>query len=153
MQRRGYTPGAKVVTFERRPAEVAIAERLEVPVSTSIYYVRRLRSINQEPVMLEELWVPVHIFPEFERHDLTSRSVYEVMETEYGISMGKARRTLEPVAATEYEAELLGIKAGDPLMLERRLGFDRNGRVVEYGKDLYRGDRFRFVAEDASWEP
>ena len=153
MQRRGYTPGAKVITFERRPAEVTIADGLEVPVSTLIYYVRRLRSINQEPVMLEELWLPVHLFPGFERYDLTSRSVYEIMKTEYGIAMGRARRTMEPVVATEYEAELLGVETGAPLMLERRIGFDQDERLIEYGKDLYRGDRFRFVTEDALWEP
>ena len=103
--------------------------------------------------MLEELWLPVHLLPGFERYDLTSRSVYEIMETEYDVSMGKARRTLEPVVATEYEAELLRVEAGAPLMLERRLGFDQNERPVEYGKDVYRGDRFRFVTEDALWEP
>ncbi len=153
MQRRGYTPGARVITFEQRPAEVAIAGHLGLPVSTLVYYVRRLRSINQEPVMLEELWLPVHLFPGFEHYDLTSRSVYGIMETEYDVSMGKARRALEPVVATEYEAELLGVETGAPLMLERRIGFDRDERLIEYGKDLYRGDRFRFVTEDALWEP
>jgi len=153
MQQRGYVPGAKVITFERRPAEVAIANYLGLPVSSLVYYVRRLRSINQEPVMLEELWLPVHLFPNLESHDLAARSVYEIMETEYGVAMGRARRTLEPVVATRYEAELLGIEAGAPLMLERRRGFDRNERLVEYGKDRYRGDRFRFVTEDALWEP
>jgi len=153
MQRRGYVPGAKVITLEQRPAEVAIAGRLGLPVSTPICYFLRLRSINQEPVMIEELWVPVHLFPGFEHQDLTGRSVYDIMESEYNVLMGKARRTLEPVITTEYEAELLRIEKGAPLMLERRLGFDRGGNPVEYGKDLYRGDRFRFVAEDALWEP
>jgi GntR family transcriptional regulator len=37
-------------------------------------------------------------------------------------------------------------------MLERRLTFDQHGRAVEYSKDLYRGDRFRFITEIASME-
>lgn len=150
MQRRGLAPGAKVIAFEQRPVAVAVAKRLGVPVLTPVYYVHRLRLINQEPVMMEEFWMPVHCFPELDRHDLASRSVYEIMETEYGVVMTKARRTLEPVAATEYEAELLGIETGAPLMLERRLAYDQSERCVEYCKDLYRGDRFRFVTEDSS---
>lgn len=153
MQRRGLAPGAKVIAFEQRPVDVAIAKRLGVPVLTPVYYIHRLRLINQEPVMLEEFWMPVHCLPELERHDLTGRSVYEIMETEYGVSMKWARRTLEPVVAAEYEAELLGIEAGAPLMLERRLTYDQSERCVEYGKDLYRGDRFRFVTEGESWNP
>jgi len=149
MERRGLAPGAKVITFEQRPVEAAIAKRMKVPVLTPVYYGHRLRLINQEPVMLEEFWMPVHAFPGLERHDLTNHSTYEIMESEYGISMLKARRSFEPAVATEYEAELLRIEAGVPLMLVRRLAFDQNGRCVEYGKDLYRGDRFRFVTEEA----
>ncbi|MBL7163932.1 MAG: GntR family transcriptional regulator [Anaerolineales bacterium] len=149
MERRGYAPGAQVITFEQRPVEAAIARRMEMPVLTPVYYGHRLRLINQEPVMLEEFWMPVHVFPDLERHDLTNHSTYEIMEAEYGVSMIKARRSFEPAIATEYEAELLGIEAGAPLMLVRRLAFDQNERCVEYGKDLYRGDRFRFVTEEA----
>ena len=149
MQRRGLAPGAKVITFEQYPVKAAIAKQLEVPVLTPVYYGRRLRSINQEPVMLEEFWMPADYFPDFEHHDLTNHSTYEIMEAEYGVSMHKARRSFEPAVATEYEAGLLEIEIGAPLMLVRRLAFDQNERCVEYGKDLYRGDRFRFVTEDA----
>jgi len=152
MQRRGYTPGAKMITFEKRPVKASVAKELRLPVSAPVYYVRRLRLINQEPVMLERLTVPVHRFPGLERYDLASRSVYEVMETEYGILVGRASQSLEPVVATEYEAELLEVKPGAPLMLERRLGFDQDGHPVEHGKDLYRGDRFCFVTEIAPLE-
>ncbi|MGD2143625.1 MAG: GntR family transcriptional regulator [Anaerolineae bacterium] len=152
MRRRGYTPGARLITLEEKPVDVSVAEELGVPVSTPVYYIRRLRLLNQEPVMLERLTVPVHRFPGLARYDLALRSIYEVMETEYGVVISRARQSLEPVAATEYEAELLEVKAGAPLMLERRLGFDGEGQPVEYGRDLYRGDRFRFVTETAPLE-
>ena len=74
------------------------------------------------------------------------------METEYGICVTRARQSLEPVIALNYEAELLDILPGAPLMLQRRQSFDQENRPVEYGKDLYRGDRFRFVTEIAPLE-
>ena len=149
MKQRGLVPGAKVITLEKRPVEAAIAKEMDLPVLTSVYYGHRLRLINQEPVMLEKFWMPAYIFPDLERHDLSNYSTYRVMESEYGISMFKAQHSFEPAIATEYEAELLGIEVGSPLMLLRRLGFDKKGRCVEYGKDLYRGDRFRFTTEEA----
>jgi GntR family transcriptional regulator len=152
MQRRGYTPGAEVITFERRPAEPSVAKELQLPVSTPVYYIRRLRLINQEPVMLERFTLPVRRVPGLERYDLASCSVYEVMETKYGISVTRARQSLEPVVAAEYEAELLRVNAGAPLMLEQRLSFDQDDQPIEYGNDLYRGDRFRFVTEIAPLE-
>jgi len=152
MQRRGYTPGAQVITFERRPAEPSVAKELQLPASTPVYTIRRLRLINQEPVMLERFTLPVRRVPGLERYDLASRSVYEVMETKYGISVTRARQSLEPVVAAEYEAELLQVNPGAPLMLEQRLSFDQDDQPIEYGNDLYRGDRFRFVTEIAPLE-
>lgn len=149
MRRRGYMPGAKVIVLKQQPAEVSVANYLKLPISASVYYMHRLRFINQEPVMLERLTISAHRFPGFEDHDMGNRSVYEIMETEYGVSITKARQSLEPVIATDYEAECLGIEPGTPLMLERRLGFDQEGHPVEYAKDLYRGDRFSFVTEMA----
>jgi GntR family transcriptional regulator len=151
-QRRGYTPGAKVILFERHPVEAAIAKELGLPVSAAVYYVHRLRLVSQEPVLLERFTVPCNRFPGLEQHDLAQRSLYEVMETEYRVCISRARQSLEPVIATEYEAKLLGVRPGAPLMLERRLALDQEGQPVEYGKDLYRGDRFRFVTEVAPLE-
>jgi GntR family transcriptional regulator len=152
MTRRGYKPGARVVALEQHPASAAIAVKLRVPVSSRLYLVRRVRLINREPALLETFWMPVRRFPRFERFDITKRSVYEIMESEYGVKVSRARQSLEPTVASEYEARLLGVEAGAPLMLEERLAFDARGRPVEYGKDLYRGDRFRFVTDSAPLE-
>jgi GntR family transcriptional regulator len=152
MQRRGFTPGAKVILFEVRPVDVSTSKELQLTVSAPVYYIERLRFVNQEPAMLERLTVSVRRFPALERFDLNMRSLYEILETEYGVSVAQARQSLEAIIATEYEAGLLQIQPGAPLMLERRLAFDHSGQPVEHGKDLYRGDRFRFVTETAPIE-
>jgi GntR family transcriptional regulator len=151
-QRRGYVPGAKVILFEHRLADATVAKELELSAAAPVYYVHRLRYVNRQPAVLERFIVPAESFPGLEEQDLAVRSLYEVMATEYGVFVNRARQSLEPVIATEYEAELLGIRRGAPLMLERRLTVDQNGQPVELGRDLYRGDRFRFVTEIAPLE-
>ena len=152
MERRGYAPGARVITLEQRPAEAAVAHELGLALSAPVYYVCRLRLIKQEPVMLERFATPAHRFPGFDRYDLSNRSSYDLMAKEYGVTVVRARQSLEPVIATEYEAELLEVRPGAPLMLERRLSLDQDDQPVEYGRDLYRGDRFRFTTEIAPLE-
>lgn len=153
MQRKGYQPGARIIQMEKIMANTAVAHELDLPVSFFIYQIQRLRLINQEPVVLENASVPANLFPDLEKFDLAARSLYEVMETEYGARVSQASQSLEAVTATEFEAELLGIKEGHPLMLERRLTFDQYGRRVEFSKDLFRGDRFRFITERTPVEP
>lgn len=152
MERRGLKPGARVISFRERPVEASIAVHLKLPILAPVYDIHRLRLINADPVLLERYTIPVERFPKLDQHDLVNRSMYEILETEYGVSLSHARQSLEPAAALEYEAELLDIEQGTPLMLERRISFDKSYQPVEYGRDLYRGDRFRFVTEIASLE-
>jgi GntR family transcriptional regulator len=150
MQRQGYTTGAQVIMLEQREASILVAAQLKLPVSTPIYYGHRLRYLNQMPVMLEKFALPASRFPNLETQDLDHRSLYAVMELEYGIVVSKARQSLEAVPATDYEATCLAVEPGAPLMLEERLGLDADNKPVEYAKDLYRGDRFRFVTDLAA---
>ncbi len=152
MKQRGLNPGARVLSLECRLADPSLARELGVPPGSRVYAVRRLRLLNSEPVLLESFALPAARFPRFERHNLGKRSVYEILNKEYGVQVVRARQSLEPVVASAYEAKLLGIPKGAPLMLEQRIGFDQTGRPVEAGHDLYRGDRFRFITEIAPLE-
>ncbi|NJN81009.1 MAG: GntR family transcriptional regulator [Caldilineaceae bacterium] len=149
MQSRGLSAGARVILFETRVAGLSTAKALQLSLSAPIYYIVRLRLANQEPSMLEKLSLPAQRFAGFERHDLAARSVYEILSSEYGVEVSRAEQSLEAAPATSYEADLLQVSPGAPLMLERRVGFDQAGQPVETAKDLYRGDRFRFVTEIA----
>ena len=152
MERRGFAPGARVVRIEERPVGASLAAVLHLPVHAPVYDLLRLRLLNDVPAMLEHYVMSVRRFPGLGRFDLEHRSMYEVMESEYGVSIRRAKQSLEPVTAGEFEAELLAVNPGAPLMLERRLAYDQEDQPVEHGRDLYRGDRFRFVTEIAPLE-
>ncbi len=145
----GMEPGAEIISFEQIPADESLASVLAVPISAQVFHIYRVRLANEEPVVLEQFFVSADKFPGFADHDHNSLSGYAIMDEAYGVKVVRAEQSLEPVIATTYEAELLGINQGAPLMLERRLSFDEFGRPVEYGKDLYRGDKFKFVTQDA----
>ena len=147
MQQRGFKPRAKLINFEQIMAESSMSKDLMVPISTQIYSILRLRSINHEPVMLESYQIPVPRFPGLDHYDLENRSIYEILEYEYGVPIARARQSFEPVVAADFEARLLDISVGDALMMEKRLSYDVNDLPIEFGKDRYRGDRFRFVTE------
>ena len=50
---------------------------------------------------------------------------------------------------SEFEAELLNINPGEALMLEKRISYDAEDQPIEFGKDRYRGDRFRFITNSS----
>lgn len=152
MLNRGFTPQAELISINQSEAETKVSRDLALPRSSRIFNIIRLRSINHEPVMIETYQISVSRFPGLDNFDLEDRSIYEVIESEYGIKIVRARQSFEPVLATDFESNLLNISEGDPLMLERRISYDPNNLPVEVGKDRYRGDRFRFVTETSPAE-
>lgn len=152
MERQGFSPGAQLLAFDQRPVEASMARELRIPVSSMVYVISRLRTLNQLPVLLEGYTLAARRFPDLERFDLERRSILEIVEREFGVAIERARQSLEPVLATAREAELLQVEPGAPMMLERRISYDAEGIPIEAGRDLYRGDRFRFITERAPVE-
>ena len=147
MLRRGIQPSARVLEFSRIPASRGVAEALNVEVGHQVYLVRRLRLANNLPLVIERSYFPADLCAGMEKADLATVSIRRLLCDQMGISLKRVHQSLEAVVATEEEARLLAVPPGFPLMLIIRLGYDAKGQVVEYSKDLYRGDCSRFISE------
>ncbi len=146
MVHQGVVPSSRVLTREKVLAGHGLAQILQVRVGESLYRIVRVRLGGGEPLALATSFVPAGRVPGLLDRDLEASSIYRLME-EYGARPVRATQTLEPTLAREWEAEALGVPVGSPAMLVERTAWDADGRPVEYAKDLYRGDRSRFVAE------
>ncbi len=150
IRQRGFAPRSQMLNLERVRPSPTIAVELELSPTAEIYRCHRLRTISDQPILIETFALPAELVPGFENFDVSERSVYELMRTEYGVEVEYARQSLEAVALSQIEAQWLGASPGAPAMLERRLAFDATGRPVDFGTDLYRGDRVRFVTDAAT---
>ena len=146
MRQKGLIPGAKLLELEKIPAHIKLAEKLNLNIGHPLYYIHRLRTANGEPIALENSYFPIERCPDIDRFDLTTLSIYTLLEEEYDIHLKMAENILEPIIANEYEADILQIEVGAPLMLVKRVAFDMDDTPIEYARDIYRGDRSHFVA-------
>lgn len=147
MLRRGLQPGGRVLSLEVVEATPRLAGILVLPEDRRIYRLERLRLADGHPMALEITHLPYHVFPDLMREELGHRSLYAILETKYGVKVQRAIQSLEPVVANHYEAEILGVAPGAPLLLMERTTYDVSDRPIEYVKSLYRGDRYKFVVE------
>ncbi len=147
MVEKGLKPVTEVLYQEIVPATTKIAQYLDVPIGTEIIDIQRLRFIHDEPIQLVTTYIPRQISPELINIDLSGRSLYEYLETEYGIKITKGTRYIEAVLATKEEAKLLDIEEGDPLIMLDSVSYSETGQVIEYYHALHRGDRSRFQVD------
>ncbi len=143
----GLTPTTKLLSIEKIRANKKLAEILGINVGQMIWHIHRLRIDRDIPIGLEYSYFPLHLVPDLDQHDLERRSIYEILETEYHLQIASATQSFEPVIANEYEQRLLEIPVGSPLMMVSRVSYDEEKLPIEHGKDIYRGDKTRFVAD------
>ena len=141
---RGLKVVTQVLCTEVEPASTNIAELLQLKPGTSVFCIERLRSVDEVPIMLVSTYLPFDLCPELGDFDLSARSLYEVLEKEFGLVISHGRRTIEAVAANEREAQLLQIEEGDPLILLNSVTYLEDGTPMEYYHAVHRGDRSRF---------
>lgn len=144
---RGLTPSTTVLTQEVLTGPEPVARQLELAPSDPVLHLERVRSGDDEPVALEHSHLPARRFPGLEAIDLASRSLYETLATDYGCEPANSHQRIAAVSLTEAEAELLQAPAAAPALRIERITRDRDGRVIEFVRSVYRGDRFELHTE------
>ena len=144
MTERGLKPITQVLLHEIIPASEKVAAQLAIAPGSQVIHLRRLRFINDEPIQLVTSYLPYDVCPQVAEVDFTNRSLYEYLEKECGFTLGRARRSIEAVAAKDAEARLLQIERGTPLLMLTSVSYTTDGIAIEYFHALHRGDRSRF---------
>ncbi|MQA62667.1 MAG: UTRA domain-containing protein [Actinophytocola sp.] len=153
MLARGHVPGARTVSARTGPAGAVIGRRLEVSPGDEVLRVRRLRLADDQPMAIEELHVPTAIVPGLTGEDLVDHSFYELLQQRYGVRISSGIQVLEPTVTDPEESELLGVPMHSPAFLFERASRSEDGTVIEFVRSIYRGDRYRIVAEIRTGTP
>jgi GntR family transcriptional regulator len=141
----GMQPSSQILGLERVRAEPAVAEHLEIAPGERIHLLTRLREVDGEPLAIEWAHLPGSL-PRLEARLAETGSLYAALRDHYDRGVHSVEDTVETALATPDQAEVLQIATGQPLLLVHRTSRDKTGRVVEWTRSVYRGDRFRFVA-------
>ena len=147
MRARGLRPGSHTLLSRQTPAGMVLSSLLEIPPSSSVLHVRRLRLADDIPMALEDLHVPCDIAPGLTGEDLENRSFYALLAARFGRSIASGTQTVEPCLVTSDDAAVLDVAAGSPAFLFERTSRTADGRVAEFVRSVYRGDRYRIVVD------
>jgi GntR family transcriptional regulator len=147
MRARGLRPGSHTLFARQSPAGIVLSSLLEVPATAAVLHVRRLRTADDVPMALEDLHVPMAVAPGLTGEDLEGRSFYELLQQRWGVTISSGTQTVEACLTTAADAAELGTEPGDPAFLFERTSRVAGGAVAEFVRSVYRGDRYRIVAD------
>lgn len=142
MRLRGMVPGASAYRATVRKASRAVAAALRIEPGSQVVHIERVRTADGVPMALERTNVPASLFPGLASRMDAGQSLYELIQTAYGVRLESALQRVSISILTAREAALLEAEEGAPAFLVERTALDNMGRVIEFGRSLYRADRY-----------
>jgi GntR family transcriptional regulator len=135
------TPMARrLIDCKRQRAPAEIARALHLRASEQVIRVRRVLSSSKGvPVVLDDIWLPAHLFKGLTAQRLAEHRgpMYSMFEAEFGVRMIRAEEKIRAVAADAASAALLSVGAGAPLLSVERLSLTYGDKPVELRRGLY----------------
>lgn len=104
----------------------------------------RLRFGDDEPIGLQCSTIITELCPELDQYDFEQASLYDILARHYNLVISKIHYTVSAVAADQFQAELLQISEGDPLLLVNTTTFLDTGQLIEYTTSYYRADKYEY---------
>lgn len=149
----GKIPSKKTVFSEVKTADAKKAKQLNITVEDNLYSFGRITFADDEPLNYTITYLPEKLFPGLNQYDLEKRSLYDILQNEYGVSIVKARRTVEAVLPDPIIARYLGISADMPVILFGCVTYGTAlGKEVpiECFRCYYRTDHYKFYIDQVN---
>lgn len=147
-QRNGRTAGSRTLEVARRRTGGPAASALGLGDEDFVVEVLRVRLLDGEPTMIERSTFIDSVGSLLLGFDTDSGSMTDRLG-DHGVRFDSMEHVLDAVAASDVDAENLGIAVGAPLLRERRTSRDQHGVAFEYADDRYRPDVVAFSIVNA----
>src|SRR5579859_2777973 len=143
MAEAGLRPESQVLAFAIENAPADVAATLGLARDAEVYRLDRLRLADGSPIALDWTWLPLPFGRLLLEQDLTRRTIYSILETEYGIPIVSGEYTLA-AAVAEEQATLLHVPSGAPLLIFDRTSRTSSDKPVYCQRRFYRADRVQY---------
>ncbi|UOQ45979.1 GntR family transcriptional regulator [Halobacillus salinarum] len=120
--------------------------RLNLGKSEQVFFLERLRLADRKPIAYQQLFLPFEIGKVVKDYAEIEFDIFPKLGRE-DIHYSTIKEQVNAAVATQYEADLLGIFPGEPLVDIDRLTLGIEGSPIEYSRTKYRTDSFHYKVE------
>ncbi len=147
----GLTDGFKkadikteVVAFELIEADEEIAKHLNVELGDPVYYIERVRHLNNRPYVFEVSYYNKKVIVYLSR-EIIEGSIYRYIREDLNHQMGYVYRVISAEKLTSKHAKYLGLKAGEPTLVTTNTAMLKSGVVFDYSIDYHHFENASFL--------
>jgi GntR family transcriptional regulator len=138
---RSYVMERKIIA-----ADATFARRLAVAPGADLERIVRLRTADEDPLVLETTFLPKGLSETLDATALEQESLYDALERRLGLHVTHARESIRPIVLTRQAARLLRASAGAPAFSVERTTWSDRG-PIEWQESIVRGDRYLYSVD------
>ena len=141
-------PQVELLSFERTRLDDEAAAALATNGGAAAIQIENRLSLQGRPVVHDRLTLPAALFKGLTEKRLRERpsTLYHLYQTEFGITVVRARERLRALAADRSAARILGIAPGSPVLQVRRTALTFNDKPVEYRVSTIHSAQHEYVS-------
>lgn len=136
----GREPSSIILAFKQIAANHEVADRLNLSLKTPVFYIKRLRCIDNYPVWLTKSYVPVTVAEALSKEYFSvkgvSQSIFYVLEHDFGVSFEAGYEGDIDEIPSEDDLDLLGISGDDSYSYKYYVSKNPLGIPVVYEKTV-----------------
>ena len=144
-RRRGVSVSSQVLEAAIIHADNSLVARLRVAQGAEVVKLHRLRLMDGIPAAIQCAYLPHHLCPNLLQHDFSSRSLLDVLRTEYKLKLTRAESDIEAALAQDEEASLLELPTPAAVLVAEQTTYLDNDTIIEFVRSAFPGGRYRFT--------
>ena len=148
----GRKPGGRMLHVRVGPADARVATALQVPKGHPVASLRRLRTLDDAPVVIAEDWIDADKVPDFIALDWGGavQSLYEELTRRYGLVPQRGETVLSARLADSEEALLLDIEPPGAVLVVEQIAYDAAARPINLTLAIQHPARYPLRLEQGS---
>ncbi len=127
---------AQMISLEIIEANEKIAKKMRCEIGTKVYYLKRLRKVNDKPFAVEYTYFNKNIIP-YLNEEIVRSSIYSYIIDDLKLTIGFADKVIFADKLNQEQAELLGLKTNDPALMLDSTVFLTNGTIFEISTSVH----------------
>lgn len=138
MQSKNKQVKNKIIKFKLSKTDKPIYEKLELDnESDLVFQIERIRYVDNEPTILEKIYIPQDMCPGLTEDLVDKNSLYKLYREVYLHKTKKATQIINPVILNKYECNLLQTDSSTLALKIDRKVFTDDDKILEYTSSLF----------------
>lgn len=142
-------PSAQIRVMSTAIPPAAVADKLKLKPRDKALYLHRIRSLDDEIVLSEHIWLPLARFRKLQKYlkNNSPSSLYPVYESECDVLVSRAIDDLTAQALNRANAAVFKLKTKTVAICVERLMLDHAGEPVEWRTSFIPTEHFQYCSE------